>query len=152
MSKEPTDPLAAARALMAKRGVEVIDLTKLGCGYRVKKGEGYWHQREKRHYDEWPNATEFDSESAAILAWLEAEQPAAKPQPAGYSVDDERILVQWRDADGYDHSITIDADEAVYRIDADGIHEFIREWPLPKQPADPDLPMCIAELEKNTHD
>jgi hypothetical protein len=219
-----TDPLATAQALMAERGVEVIDLTNLGCGYRVKKREGYWHQREKRHYDEWPNATEFDSESAAILAWLEAEkekqhdpyirsaytrqlrsliaairpaaevkrsnfvpletethlhdmlvgpckcgawheaeqtasssesvtpckediqrmlqksiqtkQPAAKPQPAGYSVDDERILVQWRDADGYDHSITIDADEAVYRIDADGIHEFIREWPLPKQPAE----------------
>jgi hypothetical protein len=68
-----TDPLAAAKKLMAERGVEVIDLTKLGCGYRVKKSEGYWHQREKRHYDEWPNATQFESESAAILAWLEAQ-------------------------------------------------------------------------------
>jgi hypothetical protein len=203
-----TDPLAAARALMAGRGVWVFRWLTL---YFLKAGHLYCDANGGL-VESMDDAKSFLSEPAAILAWLEAEwnhmkqqwkdvpspngaeerhtwkevkeefarmdcliaairplvdnsiaakfdrlraiaskdfeiadlkrrqaeagQPAAKPQPACYSVDDERILVQWRDADGYDHSITIDADEAVYRIDADGIHEFIREWPLPKQPAD----------------
>jgi len=65
-----TDPLAAARALMAERGVWVFRWLTL---YFLKAGDLYYDANGGL-VESMDDAKSFPSESAAILAWLEAEQ------------------------------------------------------------------------------